>query len=58
MKPHVKGLKDAHVLGVYKILYNSTRLQTCLARFRRRIDITTPLHKIIIVYTLRLAQIS
>ncbi len=54
----MKSLKDAHVLGVYKILYNSTRVQTCFTRCRWKIDFTTFLYKIIIVYTLRLAQIS
>ncbi len=52
MKPHVESLKDAHMLGVYKMV------QTCFTRCQWKIDFTTLLHKIILVYTLRSVHFS
>ncbi len=52
MSPLFESLIADHAMRVNKM----TRV--CLTRFQYKIDNTTLLHKIIIVYTLRLAPIS
>ncbi len=51
MQPLVESLIGDHVMRVNEMT------RPCLTRFRNKIDSTTPLHNIIIVDALRLAQI-